>query len=111
MTGQELQRYVSERIHSPGINYIVENEYYTEDLEDLFFQGEPCIHIPPDKTMPDILVDAGVFPSRGQARKNWTRSGVEIPPGFSDFLGIGKKRLRISILCPTADNMKSVLDE
>jgi hypothetical protein len=48
----------------------------------------------------DILVKASIFKSKGDARKNWTRTGKEIPWGFNDFENIGKLKHRIVIYKP-----------
>jgi len=51
-------------------------------------------------TIYDILVDAGCFESKGQARKNW--QGVkEIPVGYSEIGPIGKQKLMLFIWNPT----------
>lgn len=50
--------------------------------------------------MYDVLVEFGLFASRSDARKNWTRTGQEIPNGFSDFEGIGKRNNRLTIWKP-----------
>ncbi len=45
--------------------------------------------------MAHILANIGLFPSVSQARKNgWDKP---IPSGFSDFKGIGKNKVRITI--------------
>jgi len=47
-----------------------------------------------------ILVDAGCFESKGQARKNW--QGIkEIPTGYSEIGPIGKQKLMLFIWNPT----------
>jgi hypothetical protein len=47
-----------------------------------------------------LLVDAGAFESKGQARKNW--NGVkEIPVGYSEIGPIGKQKLMLFIWNPT----------
>lgn len=51
-------------------------------------------------TIYDILVDAGCFESKGQARKNWT--GVkELPTGYNEIGPIGKQKLMLFIWNPT----------
>jgi len=44
-----------------------------------------------------ILVDFGIFKSRSQARKNWNKSGKDIPEGLSHFTRIGKKKHEFAI--------------
>ena len=53
-------------------------------------------------TMADLMVMAGKFPSKGQARKNgWDK---EIPFGYSHFkVGSGKNRMDIYVLNLTPD--------
>ena len=88
-------------------NYIVDNEFITLDTPHLFFgDKEEIILVPESYTMADILVDAGIFPSKSQAQKNWKRSSMTIPEGFNDFQHIGKLRHRITILRPTAANLE-----
>ena len=48
----------------------------------------------------DILVQAGAFESKGQARKNW-RGIKEIPTGYSEIGPIGKQKLMLFIWNPT----------
>ena len=53
---------------------------------------EPIQHLPADATMIDLLAYSKFFPSKGQARKNWT-GGVEIPFGYSEHdVGKGPRR-------------------
>lgn len=88
------------------LNFIVANGEELHTDASLFFSDkngkvhEPVIEITSDKDMYDILVMADIFPSKGQARKNWTRTGAEIPKGFTDLTNIGKLRHRITILNP-----------
>lgn len=50
----------------------------------------------------DILVVAGCFESKSQARKNWT--GVkEIPTGYNEIGPIGKQKLMLFIWNPTEE--------
>lgn len=88
------------------LNFTVPNGNELPTDVSLFFSDEsglvqePVIEISPDKDMYDILVLAGIFPSKGQAKKNWARTGAEIPKGFTDLTNIGKLRHRITILNP-----------
>jgi hypothetical protein len=47
----------------------------------------------PAWSMIDVLVAAGVFPSKGQARKNWNKA-IEVPPGDS-MITVGKTTVNI----------------
>lgn len=85
-------------------NVIVKNEFVVGDEADLFFGGERIFTIPPTFDMFELLVACGVFSSKGQARKNWKLSGKDIPDGFSDFINVGKQKVRITILNPNKHN-------
>lgn len=80
-------------------NYLIDNGNLRGDESAVFFDGEPCTILPASTTMPDILVLAGVFPSKGQARKdpNWPNA---VPMGWTDYQGIGRSKKRITILKP-----------
>lgn len=83
------------------VNIIVWNDHVQPGDKASLFLDEPVIHIEPgEMDVIDLLVAMGVFPSRGQARKNW-RGPQEIPSGFSDFEGIGKMRRRLTIWNPS----------
>lgn len=86
-------------------NLVVANEYYKQDKErhsmcDALFDGEGYSEIDPSIDMYDILVSYGIFKSRSEVRKNWKRSGREIPKGFSHFADIGKLHHSIAIWRP-----------
>ena len=94
-------------------NYIVINGNNQERDAELFFHGFDDIPAYPDDdvtyiageaTMWDILFHAGLFPSKGQARKNWKRTGEAIPEGFSHFIHLGKAHSEIAILNPKTGN-------
>jgi hypothetical protein len=63
--------------------------------------GAEKIEITEDEDMYDLLIRLGVFDSRSQAQKNWTRTGAEIPYGFNDFENIGKFNKRLTIWRPS----------
>jgi hypothetical protein len=53
-----------------------------------------------ETTIYDILVVAGCFESKGQARKNW--QGIkEIPTGYSEFGPVGKSKVHFFIWNPS----------
>ena len=96
-----------------AINYIVINGNNERDDAELFFHGFDDIPAYPDDdvtyiaggfTMWDILFHAGLFSSKSQARKNWTRTGEAIPKGFSHFIHLGCAHSEIAILNPIAGN-------
>ena len=83
---------------------VLVNKHLRGDEETLFFDGEVVNKVPAETTLLDIVVAAGVFPSKAQARRcGWVR---EIPDGFSRFERIGKRRVNITIFKPTKDNIK-----
>lgn len=87
-------------------NYIVLNGNNERDDAELFFPSEVVTYICVGGrvTMWDILLHAGLFPSKGQARKNWTRTGADVPGGFSYFTHLGCAHSRLTILNPIAGN-------
>ena len=60
-----------------------------------FWFGTPT-HMPNNTDMFDLLVATGTFKSKGDAKKNWTKSDKEIPDGHSMWL-IGKKKIPLII--------------
>jgi hypothetical protein len=82
------------------INFLVLNgKELPTDLK-LFFGEEKVELIKPPVDMYDLLVEAEVFPSKSQARKNWKKTGQDIPGGFSCFENIGKLKRCICVLNP-----------
>ena len=79
-------------------NIVIDTIYTKESDLSLFFGKESVIHFPECVDMYDILVKCSIFLSKSDARKNWSRTGKEIPFGFSDFEKIGKLNHRITIL-------------
>lgn len=83
------------------INILIGNTQ--EGDRDLFFgpltDNDKFIEMEKEVRWPEILVNAGIFPSKGQARKNgWDK---DIPKGWTD-ISIGKKKKRFCILnCTT----------
>lgn len=58
--------------------------------------------LPQTTDMYDLLVKLQVFSSKSQARKNWKKTGPEIPWGWSAFEQIGKLNHALYILKPQA---------
>lgn len=81
---------------------VLVNRFLVGDEAELFFCGEYVNVISPQVTFLDVLVACGIFPSKGQARKNGY--SPEIPAGISDIY-IGKRRVRIYLLNPTEQNL------
>lgn len=103
LRGNEGERKVTE------FNFVIVNQHFCSSDVELFFDDEKVEYIkcPIDSgigdrpiDMYDILVKVGIFKSKSIARKNWNRTGPQIPKGFSDFKGIGKLKRRITILNP-----------
>ena len=87
-------------------NFIDFNDFWDAGTETALFQTTPddrCLPIGQNEDMFDLLVRTGIFKSKGDARRNWKLTGKDIPPGFSDFQGIGKHRHRITIWVPVED--------
>lgn len=82
-------------------NIVVRNEYLqqNEDLIPILFDNEQVVYIESNCDMYDILVLCNTFPSRSQAKKNWSRE-VTIPDGWSQHLKIGKLNKSIYIYNP-----------
>jgi len=90
-------------------NFIIKNGNELPGDAELFFSKEPVVFLE-NVTMIDLLVYISIFPSKGQARKNWEPiqkklelDPMEIPEGWSDFYGLGKLNHRITILNPKED--------
>lgn len=50
-----------------------------------------------ESDMYDVLVGAGIFKSKLDARKNWTKTGADIPTGQTLIRGIGKMKKKLCI--------------
>jgi hypothetical protein len=81
-------------------NFVVINKYYDQDLLVLFFGGEDVSAVDQNTDMYDVLVMAGIFSSKSQARKNWTRTGKDIPAGFNHFEKIGRLHHSVCVWNP-----------
>ena len=81
-----------------SFQFLIVNEHgdVKKDSE-LFLETDEHIEVIKDgeKDLLDILVITGIFPSKGQARKNGWKP--EIPNGFSLFERLGKFKKTISI--------------
>jgi hypothetical protein len=86
------------------INIVVFNKFYDEKFAiSLFGEDEIYLRVPVEYDMYDCLVYLGVFNSRSEARKNWIRTGKEIPPGYNEFKNIGKQRKSLYIWNPIGE--------
>lgn len=96
------------------LNVIIRTKYMREEDVNLFLphdhpdckpcswcrEEEVCILNEGTVDMFDLLVRLGAFPSKGAARKNWKKTGKEIPPGWTHLIGIGKFRRELAIWNP-----------
>jgi len=89
-------------IKTTEFNIVIKNEFYEreKDLIPGLFNGEEIVLVDSSLDMYDILKMCGLFSSKSEARKNWTRTGKEVPKGFSDFERIGKMKHRLTIFNP-----------
>lgn len=91
---------ISGRTYKKEYNFIVLNGRNMEGDDILFFQGEPVSFIPIETTFPELLVELGLFQSKGQVKKDikWGKLST-IPDGFTQF-EIGKMKTLLTILNP-----------
>jgi hypothetical protein len=83
------------------LNVVILNENFDGNMQRQLFGDEMVdYYMENEYDMYDILVLFKVFASRGEARKNWTRTGKEIPPGYNEFRGIGKHKKSLYIWNP-----------
>jgi len=82
----------------PFLNVIIDNGGIDSSDFDLFPADEKVVVLDPPVDMFDLLVMPKVFPSKGQARKNWKHSSL-VPPGFSMWV-CGKDKRQLTILLP-----------
>lgn len=85
-------------------NFAIKNNFLLENDIRLFF-GEDENQIvnfewlEENATIWEVLVKAGIFPSKGQARKDPRFKDGNIAEGVTDFV-VGKKKTRIFIFKP-----------
>jgi hypothetical protein len=90
------------------LNLIIANKNLKSNLDlikHLFPEDQDVFIIPSneDWDMYDCLVKLKAFPSKSEARKNWTRTGKEILPGYNEFKNIGKQKKALYIWNPVGD--------
>jgi hypothetical protein len=79
---------------------IVKKHLIDQDLITLGLLSWPTMIYNETPDMFTVLVDAGCFESKSQARKNW--NGIkEVPTGYSEIGPIGKGKLFLFIWNPT----------
>jgi hypothetical protein len=81
------------------LNFVVVNEHFCPVLAEIIFDGEPFEEVG-ERTMWDLVTLLGMFPSKSQARKNWNKTGQEIPQGFTHLENLGKLNHEIAIWNP-----------
>ena len=86
-------------------NFVMDNENFldNEDLIESLFdldETETVQIVPSTFDVFDMLVDVGLFRSKSEARKNWKRTGKDVPEGFTDIKNIGKLHNRLTIWNP-----------
>jgi hypothetical protein len=89
------------------INIVVKNQYFKSEsdlMPHLFGPEQGEIKLIPQMSMWDVLVDSKLFKSKSDARKNWDKTGGDIPPGFNQFV-VGKKKTLLTIWNPTLGTM------
>jgi hypothetical protein len=86
-------------------NFVINNEFYEQekDLIPYLFGDEPY-ELVSRVDMYDLLVRGGYFKSKGDARKNWTRTGRDIPNGYTEYRDIGKFHNQLFIFNPINTN-------
>ncbi len=75
---------------------VCNGNHIPRDIEIFFDPEDNVVFLPNGTMLSDILVWAGIFPSRNQARKNGFH---ELPEGWMDRK-IGKLKTRFCILNP-----------
>lgn len=81
-------------------NFLIQTEFLDPRDGPLFFGEEPTEEKAASTTMLDLLVETGIFPSKGAAKKNGWKDRQQIPDGFSEF-EIGKLNHRITVFKPS----------
>lgn len=85
----------------PEFNAAIANSDHDSGIEEMLFSGEAVERFPEGTFLTEILVKFGVFPSRGQAKKNgWDRL---IVPGLNEFQ-IGKLKTKVTVWLPIKFN-------
>lgn len=68
------------------------------------FKDDPITTVTDGVDMYNLLVMLEVFPSRSEAKKNWTRTGREILPGYNEIKDIGKQKKALYIWNPIKES-------
>lgn len=62
----------------------------------IVFESDDIVYFPVGSTIFDVLVKAGFFPSKNEARRNWDRG--ELKDGFNRFERVGKLKRNLYVL-------------
>jgi hypothetical protein len=82
------------------LNIIVNGPYLLSGDRELLFPEDEVVNTVSEQTnMFDLLVALGAFESKSQARKQWKKTGIEIPAGWSSFR-VGKMKRELCIWNP-----------
>jgi hypothetical protein len=84
------------------LNIIIRSKHVRlEDRVNLFPDEEVVfVFDPGQKDMYDLLVILGMFKNKSQARKNWKKTGRDIPTGWTELTRLGKHRRELHIWNP-----------
>lgn len=99
------------------MNFVIKNEHWevNQDLELALFGDwngtiePPIMYVESTADIFDILVAAKLFPSKGQARKNWKETGKDVPPGFNLWT-VGKLKQLLAVWVPIPDSLTVCTD-
>jgi hypothetical protein len=83
------------------LNIVIVNKFYEteKDLIPLIFDDEHY-SLFENEDMYSALIALGVFSSRSEARKNWTKTGKEFEEGYNEYKGLGKLKKGLFIFNP-----------
>jgi hypothetical protein len=73
---------------------------FITDEDHKLFNGEHIDHFISSITIYDLLVHAGLFTSKNEARKNW-KGITTIPSGWTEISSIGKGKVSFFIFNPS----------
>jgi hypothetical protein len=88
------------------LNVVIINQNYEHerDLVPLIFGEDIITYFQDDADMFDLLVYLNIFKSKAEARRNWKRTGGNIPFGYTEFKKIGKFSKSLYIFNPIKTN-------